>query len=365
MRAARALHRDVGFDVLHHLTWGGVRAPTFLGSLGVPLIIGPIGGGETSPVSLRDRFPLNCRLLERLRDLSNVMIEINPIVRQGLSDAAVIFAKTADTRNLLSPALREKTRVLMELGVSKRQIGSPRAQRQSPPRLLYAGRLLYWKGVHVAIEAMAALVNRIPDLRLTIVGDGPEEGRLKADVALRKLEGNVDFIPRMSQEKFFRLYDSHDLLLFPSLHDSSGGVVLEALSYGMPVVCLDLGGPKDIVTPQSGIIVKTSGLTTAQVAARLAEEIYEVLGAPLLLAQLSAGAIARANEFLLSTQVTKLYDDAWRVIGGGSRTIAGRVNSPIDSAVLPVPGECLSAAVSMPENAAASGLGRTDRAHED
>jgi hypothetical protein len=305
--AARALHRDVGFDVVHHLTWGGVRAPTFLGSLGVPLIIGPVGGGETSPMSLRDRFPLNRRLLEGLRDLSNATIEINPIVRQGLSDAAVIFAKTADTRNLLSPTLREKTHVLMELGVSKRQIGSPRAQRQSPPRLLYAGRLLYWKGVHVAVEAMTTLVNRIPNLRLTIVGDGPEEGRLKADVALRKLAGNVDFIPRMPQEKFLRLYDSHDLLLFPSLHDSSGGVVLEALSHGMPVACLDLGGPKDIVTPQCGIIVNTSGLTTAQVAARLAEEIYEALSSPPLLAQLSAGAIARANEFLLADRVTRLY----------------------------------------------------------
>ncbi len=307
LRAARALHRDVGFDVVHHLTWGGVRAPTFLASLGVPLIIGPIGGGETSPMSLRDRFPLNRRLLEGLRDLSNATIEINPIVRQGLSDAAVIFAKTVDTRNLLSPTLREKTHVLMELGVSKRQIGSPRAQRQSPLRLLYAGRLLYWKGVHVAIEAMTALVNRIPNVRLTIVGDGPEEGRLKADVALRKLAGNVDFIPRMPQEKFLRLYDSHDLLLFPSLHDSSGGVVLEALSQGMPVACLDLGGPKDIVTPQCGIIVNTSGLTTTQVAARLAEEIYELLSSPPLLAQLSAGAIARANEFLLADRVTKLY----------------------------------------------------------
>jgi glycosyltransferase involved in cell wall biosynthesis len=307
LQAAEALHRDVGFDVVHHLTWGGLRAPTFLGALGVPLIIGPIGGGETSPKSLRDRLTLRGRLLERLRDFSNATIEINPIVRKGLHDAADIFAKTADTRNLLSPALREKTRVLVELGVSKSQIGSPRTQRQSTPRLLYAGRLLYWKGVHIAIEAMAALVKRIPNLRLTIVGNGPEERRLKADVALRQLAANVDFIPWMPQDRYLRLYDSHDLLVFPSLHDSSGGVVLEALCHGMPVVCLDLGGPKDIVTPQSGIIVNTGGLSTAQVAARLADEIYEALSSPTLLAQLSAGAIARANEFLLPDRLTRLY----------------------------------------------------------
>jgi glycosyltransferase involved in cell wall biosynthesis len=307
LRAARALHRDVGFDVVHHLTWGGIRAPTFLGSLGVPLIIGPIGGGETSPKSLRDQLPLRGKFLERLRDLSNATIGINPFVRKGLHDAAVILAKTADTRNLLSPALREKTRVFMELSVPKNQIGLPRTQRCSPPKLLFAGRLVYWKGSHIAIEAMAALVRRIPNLRLTIVGNGPEEGRLRTAVALRNLAENVEFIPRMPQYKFLSLFNTHDLLLFPSLHDSSGGVVLEALCHGMPVVCLDLGGPKDIVTPQSGIVVKTGGLSTAQVAARLADEIYEALSSPPLLERLSAGAIARANQFLLSERVTKLY----------------------------------------------------------
>ena len=128
LRAARALHKDIGFDFIHHLTWGGVRAPTFLGSLGAPLIIGPVGGGETSPRALRDRFPVKGKILEGLRDLSNATIELNPIVRQGLGDATVIFARTADTRNLLSPALREKTLVMMELGVSKTQIGFPRAR---------------------------------------------------------------------------------------------------------------------------------------------------------------------------------------------------------------------------------------------
>jgi hypothetical protein len=307
LRAARALHRDVGFDIVHHLTWGGVRAPTFLGSLGAPLIVGPVGGGESSPRSLRDRLPIKGRVLESLRDFSNATIELNPIVRRGLHDAAVIFAKTADTRDLLSPALREKTRVLMELGVQKKDIGSPRSQRQSPPRLLYAGRLLYWKGVHIAIEAMAALVERIPDVRLTIVGNGPEEARLRGDVAQRKLGGNVDFISRMPQDAFLRLYDSHDFLLFPSLHDSSSCVVLEALSRGMPVACLDLGGPKDIVTLHSGIIVKTGGLTTSEVAVQLADQIYEALNSASLLAQLSRGAIARANEFNLTERVAKVY----------------------------------------------------------
>jgi glycosyltransferase involved in cell wall biosynthesis len=320
LRVARALHREVGFDVVHHLTWGGVRAPTFLGSLGPPLIIGPIGGGETSPSSLRDEFHLRGKILETLRDLSNSTISINPLVRGGLADAAVIFVRTCDTLNVLSRAMRKKTVVFTELTAQTSQISSPRMPRQTPTRLLYAGRLLYWKGVHIAIQAFAMLLKKIPNARLTIVGSGPEEARLKADALARKIKDSVDFISWLPQKNLFELYDSHDLLLFPSLHDSGGVVVMEALCHGMPVVCLDLGGPKEIVTPNSGVIIKTAGLNTAQVTSRIAAELTELIASPTRLAALSAGAISRANEFLLPNRVAQFYREAWKFIedGGGN-----------------------------------------------
>jgi glycosyltransferase involved in cell wall biosynthesis len=308
---AQALHREQPFDLVHHLTWGGVRAPTFLGTLGAPLIIGPVGGGETSPASLRDRLPLRGRVLESVRDWSNATIELNPIVRQGLRKAAVIFARTGDTKNLLSPPLRAKTYVQMELGVTPAQIGAPRPVRQAPRKLLYAGRLLYWKGLHIAIEAMAQLVENIPDAQLTIVGNGPEEARLKSEIARRNLSANITFVSWMPQEQFLKLYDTHDLFVFPSLHDSTGWVVLESFCKGLPVACLSLGGPKDIVTPNSGIIVDTAGLDTSGVAMRLAEELHALLADPERLAALSAGAIDRAGEFLLRDQVQRLYAQTW------------------------------------------------------
>jgi glycosyltransferase involved in cell wall biosynthesis len=310
LRVARALHREQPFDLVHHLTWAGVRAPTFLGTLGAPLIIGPVGGGETSPGKLRDRFRLSRRVLEAVRDVSNATIELNPIVRQGLRNAGVIFATTADTKGILSPRLRAKTYVQMALGVTPAQIGAPRPIRQTPRRLLYAGRLLYWKGVHIAIEAMSRLVAHMPDVQLTIVGNGPEEAQLKSEIAQLNLRANITFVSWMPQEQFLRLYDSHDVFVFPSLHDSSGAVVLESLCKGLPVACLNLGGPKDIVTPQSGIIVDTMGLDTSGVATRLADELHRLLADPKRLAALSAGAIARAREFLLRNQVERLYAQA-------------------------------------------------------
>jgi glycosyltransferase involved in cell wall biosynthesis len=326
LRVGRELQHMVGFDVIHHLTWGGVRAPTFLGSLGPPLIVGPIGGGETSPFSLRDGFHFKGRILETLRDFSNATISLNPVVRSGLADAAVIFAKTTDTRNLLSAHLRKKTAVFCELGIPAGQMTSRRAPSQSPPKLLYAGRLLYWKGVHIAIQAFAMLLTKLPNARFTIVGGGPEEARLKADTLSLKIKDKVDFISWLPQNKLFELYDSHDLLLFPSLHDSSGGVVLEALSHGMPVVCLDLGGPKEIVTPSSGVIIETSELNTTQVASNIANEIYKVFSSQTILAHLSRGAISRASEFILPIRVAKFYTEILRFIESKEPGLAARAS---------------------------------------
>lgn len=305
---AKPLHSWVRFDAVHHVTWGGIRAPTFLGALKAPLIIGPIGGGETSPPPLRDELGARGRFLEIIRDLSSATIAINPVVSPGLNRACVIFVHTEDTRNLFTGALRDKTVVFTPLAIS----ALPPAQRprtwRGPPKFLYAGRLLYWKGMHIAVRAFAEVARKLPGAGLTIVGDGRERARLEETAKQHDVQNSVAFVRRLPQEELFGLYRSHDILLFPSLHDAGGFVVLEALSYGMPVICLDLGGPKDIVTPNSGIVVETRGRNTAEVAAAMGEEILRLCATPSRTAALSEGARARAAEFLLPDRVNRFYE---------------------------------------------------------
>ncbi len=310
---ARGLNAKVGFDAIHHLTWGGVRAPTFLGFIGPPLIVGPLGGGETSPGSLREAFHLKARITETVRDLSNSTITFNPLVRHGLSSAAAIFTKTPDTDRLLSASMRRKTVNFLELGLEGAR--PPRPERPpGPSRLLFAGRLLYWKGAHIAIHALAELTRTEPDAVLTIVGKGKEEGRLRATAAALGVAGNVHFTPWIAQSDLFELYRTHDLLVFPSLHDSSGNVVLEALSFGLPVVCLDVGGPAQIVTPGSGVAVSTAGRDTGAVAAAMAADMLRILRTPGLHKALSDGAFARAAQFNLADRISQFYGLVERVI---------------------------------------------------
>jgi glycosyltransferase involved in cell wall biosynthesis len=170
--------------------------------------------------------------------------------------------------------------------------------------------LLYWKGVHIALRAFAHLTDKGIDARFTIVGDGPERPRLEQEAASRNLRDRVEFIPRVPQAKLFELYDAHSLFLFPSLHDSGGFVVLEALSRGLPVVCLDLGGPKEIVTENSGVVVRTYGQNTETLAISVATALFQLLVDPERLGELSRGAYARAEQFMLSKRVSALYNCA-------------------------------------------------------
>lgn len=305
---ARTLQSRVKFDAVHHLTWCGVRAPTFLGSLGPPLIMGPLGGGETCPLSLRDGFDLKGRITERIRDLSNATITFNPLVRGGLSTSAVIVVRTPDTLRILSRAMQRKTITFFDLALRLPEVSASRTSRQGPLRLLYAGRLLYWKGVHIAIRAFKEVLRSIPDAQFTIVGSGPEEGRLRALVGSYQLSENVQFISWLPQRQLFDLYRSHDLFVFPSLHDSGGLAVIEALSHGLPVMCLNLGGPQYAVTPGSGIVINTNGLNTEQVAMVMAGEISELAVTPARLSTLSDGAFARANQFVLRDRVASFYN---------------------------------------------------------
>jgi glycosyltransferase involved in cell wall biosynthesis len=305
-KAALSLHTTVRFDIVHHLTWGGVRAPTFLGLVTAPLIVGPLGGGETSPQSLRDAFHLKARITETVRDLSNHTITLNPLVRHGLTSAAAIFTKTPETTRILTPSMQRKSINFLELGVDSARPSRPERQ-PGPPRLLFAGRLLYWKGAHIAIQALAELIRVSPDAQLTIVGKGTEEGRLRAAAVAHGVVDNIRFMPWLPQEKLFEQYQTHDLFVYPSLHDSSGNAVLEALSYGLPVVCLDLGGPAQIVTPDAGAIVSTAGRDTPQVATVMAAEILRLLHSPELLKELSHGAVARAAQFTLAGRVAQFY----------------------------------------------------------
>lgn len=315
---ARRLCGEARFDVVHHITFGVFRHPSFLAFLGPPFVFGPVGGGETAPAPLRRTFPLRGYLIDLVRDLANWVVRVDPLMAAVFRRSAATLCKTAETLESIPPRFRDKCVVQVELGTDGHP-GAARMRRRENGsfRLLYVGRLVYWKGLHLALMAFARLRADHPWATLTVVGSGPDEAWLH-DVARRLgLDGAVNWIPRLAHAAVMRAYARHDAFLFPSLHDSSGNVVLEALSSGLPVVCLDAGGPGVLVDPSCGFKIRPGD--PQQVVEDLTRALAALAGDAALTRHMGEAALRRAWEhFSWAHQVSRM-ERLYLAVCAGSR----------------------------------------------
>lgn len=305
-RAARRVCRETRFDLVHHLTFGVFRHPSFLGRLGLPFVFGPVGGGESAPRALRRTFPLRGYLADLARDMANWLVRVDPLMASVYKRAGLTLCKTAETLQRIPGRYRDKCRVYLEVGTDARAQPPPRHHAtEGRFRVLYVGRLLYWKGVHLGLMAFARLLERHPEAHLTIVGSGRDERWLHALAQRLGIGEAVTWISWLERDAVLQVYPRHDVFLFPSLHDSSGNAVLEALAGGLPVVCLKLGGPGELVDDSCGVRVLPGA--PAQVVRGLARALLALADEPRLVERMSQAAERRARvQFSWQCQVARM-----------------------------------------------------------
>jgi len=309
VRRVRQLFSTLPFDVVHHVTYVSARYPSFMAALGIPFWFGPVSGGEVVPPLLRAGFSAGQKRREWLRDISNFLVALDPLMRRTFRQAERILV-TRDTLPLVPRRWRNKSTVNLAIGLSQPDLTatSYQAKRSAHDlRVLYAGRLLEWKGVDIALRAIAQAQQSYPGFRFTIVGDGPAKGRLAALSRELGLEAIVRWVGWLPQGAITEHYRNADVLLFPSLRDSGGMVVLESLAHGVPVLCTDLGGPGIIVDRTCGRAIATVGRNPQQLSCDMAAALLEMVTDPARLDSLSSGARVRAREFNFRDLARSVY----------------------------------------------------------
>jgi len=108
--------------------------------------------------------------------------------------------------------------------------------------ILFVGRLVNTKGLKYLVEAMPKV-----DSKLVICGAGPEEGRLHKQIAKLHLEGKVELAGKVSEEKKTQLMSTCKVFVMPSIFESYGIAVAEAMSYGKAIVASNVGGLPEVV----------------------------------------------------------------------------------------------------------------------
>jgi len=146
---------------------------------------------------------------------------------------------------------------IIPMGVDLQSVFIPPAVPRGGNRLLFVGRLVEKKGLSYLIKAMHRIVQRHPDVQLTVVGSGPEENRLKHEAATLGLSGRIVFSGSVTNAELPPFYQEADICVFPSGDREGFGLVLvEALGCSCPVVATDLPAVRDVVIPgRTGLLV--------------------------------------------------------------------------------------------------------------
>ena len=252
---ARRLHRRERFDLAWHLTFANAWLGSTASLVGPPFIYGPVGGGAGMPWRLLPTLGGRGVAYELLRVSARFGGRyFNPLARIAWMRARLILGQNGDLETWLPARHRSKVRVFPHVVLygSLRQSTQEKEQRRVA---VFAGRLLPWKGVAIAIRA----ISELPDWYLVVCGDGPDERRLRRLAERLGVVERVEFRGWVVRERVQEVMRTEaDVFLFPSLHDEAGWVVVEAMAAGLPVICLDTGGPPTLIG-QSGHVVSIQG----------------------------------------------------------------------------------------------------------
>jgi teichuronic acid biosynthesis glycosyltransferase TuaC len=125
------------------------------------------------------------------------------------------------------------------------------------PKLLAVGNLVPEKGVQLLLNAVFALLKEHPEIKLDIVGTGPEHKALSDTCISLGIEGHVHFFGQIPHDKIHALFQNAGVFCITSLREGNPNVVMEALATGVPVAATPVGGvPELIVDAVNGFLAK-------------------------------------------------------------------------------------------------------------
>jgi glycosyltransferase involved in cell wall biosynthesis len=271
----KKLHQEIGFDAIHHVTFVRYSCPSFLSFLPIPFIWGPIGGGESAPMTFWKDFTWKNKLYETLRWAWRSLGEIDPFTRITARRSTITYATTEETAQRLSKLGARRVERLSESGmllVEIEKLSPCIIKTDSSIRFINVARLLHWKGIYLGLSAFAQA--NLPEAEYWVFGDGPELEQLQTLAKNLGIGQQVIFYGLVPREEVLLKMGQATALVHPSLHDSGGWVPLEAMAAGKPIICLDLGGPSELVTPEIGI--KVTAQNPEQAIKDLAEAMIKL-----------------------------------------------------------------------------------------
>lgn len=240
-----------------HLTFGSLWMPTFLPFFNVQFIWGPVGGGDGVPPKMLSVLTLKQRIVQTIRYALIKTSWINPLVAIPSRKAKLILCRTENNRDAIPKKYRYKCEVVLETAMDENVINHCKDYSvvNNKLEIITTGRLVPFKNTILALECFNNLHKKYCNIHMTIIGNGSEKKRLTEYILKNRLEEFVEIMPEVPREQVLTKLCDADIYVFPSLREGGSWALMEALSVGLPVVCLNWTGMKIIANKECGILI--------------------------------------------------------------------------------------------------------------
>ncbi len=274
---------------------------------------GPRAGFFTSLILPRSAYKIYSEHLYytdyHLKNRRNEIIQ-KFFLKRAVRQSNLVITVSAAVRNFV---IREKMAAPEQVTVIPN--GIELQTPNSKPRTIVAanrapvigtiGNLNVQKGQIYLIEAMAKVIEKFPLATLEIIGEGEEREELETEVKRFELERHVTLLGRKENvEKYLCRWN---VFVLPSIAETFGISILEAMGAGVPVVATKAGGIVDIIENKKNGLLVPAGNADA-----LAKSIIEVLDHPAMAAKLKRGGLERVKDFdweKVIKEIEKVYSE--------------------------------------------------------
>ena len=245
-----------GIELIHQVNPVEFRSIGNYGKFGVPFICGPVGGGEYMPKPLLP-FAKNGLDKELIRYILNIYYKTKYKYFGRIKSIDKLLFVNEETRNYLIG--NTNATVMTELGaVFDNEIDDKILVKDDKIILLAAGRLIYRKGNNYLFKAIEQIPDKY-DFELVVLGNGPEEDNLRKQVAKSSmLTKRVQMLGKVPHTTMREYYQKASFFVMPSLRETTGSVILEALEVGIPVITMNAFGAKNLLNETNSVMYSIS-----------------------------------------------------------------------------------------------------------
>lgn len=311
---ARRIIKHENINLIHRITPTAFRFPDIITNINLPYVIGPVGGGLKPPEYFRSVFRKE-NPVYILRALDSIRFIIDPFLIGTYNKTKRILVVGKYLYSIFPERYHKKMEVYCENTIDSKKYKMILNRDNKKIKLLYVGRFIPFKAVNLLIRALKLLKDENSEIEyyLTLIGGGEEYFEyckvLANDLGV---SSNLEFLGRIRREEIVEFYQTCDIFCFPSLKETSGNVLLEAMSCGIPVIVADRGGPAELVDMNCGIKIPVTGEDDFVV--RLKDAIVLLARDKELRYFYAVNARKRIEQLYdnnsIGERITKIYEDA-------------------------------------------------------